>query len=296
MKKNKNNKEKSFLKIFGWIFLIAGILVFVTTLSTYLNWKSKENNYTKQYVYSSEDNLYYDVNNNKILVKKIYNTSDEIIELNLPKQTTAIMYCLKNNINECIYFDMDSTTDQGMLNPFMSIVISLFLTSMGLFFIINEKNKNKDKITSLSNVFVFFVCLFVFGIGLFVWQIYNMINYYNLKNDHNITTATIYSEIYNIGGSNDLYKPVSYYYVDNQKYIYVNDSYINGNLEDNIGKTFDLYYDKNNPNKVSKKENPVNFLMLIVGIAVMAISFPTVFMKKKIEKELEISSYTIFNK
>lgn len=91
------------------------------------------------------------------------------------------------------------------------------------------------------------------GLGLISWQLNNAINYFNLKNNSSVTTATIYSEIYNLGANNDNYKPVSYYYVANQKYVYVSDQYVDGKLNDNLGRTFELYYNKNNPNEVAKK-------------------------------------------
>lgn len=287
---NKSVGKSKVAKIFGWIFLVAGILVFITTLSTYIGWKSKENNYNKQYVYSSYGNLYYENNNDKTYVETIYDTNNEVIELDIPNEKTVIMYCSKDNTSECIYFDMNNPVNQGMLNPFMSIVVTLFLIAIGLFFAINTRVQKDDKgeeKSSLSSIYMFNVFLFVFGAGALIWQIYNAVNYFNLKNNLNVTTATIYSEIYNIGGENDLYKPVSYYYVDNQKYIYVNDSYIDGSLEENIGTTFDLYYNKNNPSEVSKKESPVNILMIIIGIGFVAFSTPFVFFKNKMEKHID---------
>lgn len=287
---NKSVGKSKVAKIFGWIFLVAGILVCITTLSTYIGWKLKENNYNKQYVYSSYGNLYYENNNDKTYVETIYDTNNEVIDLDIPNEKTVIMYCSKKNTSECIYFNMNNSLDQGMLNPFMSIIVTLFLIVIGLFFVINtrvQKDDKEEEKSSLSSIYMFYVFLFVFGASVLIWQIYNAVNYFKLKNNLNVTTATIYSEIYNIGAENDLYKPVSYYYVDNQKYIYVNDSYIDGSLEENIGTTFELYYNKNNPSEVSKKESPVNILMLIIGIGFVAFSIPFVFFKNKMEKRID---------
>ena len=287
---NKNIGKSKLAKIFGWLFIVAGVLVFITSLTTYLGWKAKEENYNKQYVYSSNGDLYYEINDNKIYINKIYNTSDEIIELEIPEQKTVIMYCSNENISECIYFDMNNSVDTGMLNPFLSILATLLLIALGLFFVIKErikKDKKNNEKSSLSSIYMLYVFLLVFGTSLLIWQIYNAVNYFGLKNDNNITTATIYSEIYNMGGGKNSYKPISYYYVDNQKYIYVNDSYIEGKLEDNLGKTFELYYNKNNPSEVSKKENPVNFILIIIGIGFVAFSLPFVFIKGKMEKRID---------
>ena len=287
---NKSVGKSKVAKIFGWIFLVAGILVCITTLSTYIGWKLKENNYNKQYVYSSYGNLYYENNNDKTYVETIYDTNNEVIDLDIPNEKTVIMYCSKKNTSECIYFNMNNSLDQGMLNPFMGIIVTLFLIVIGLFFVINtrvQKDDKEEEKSSLSSIYMFYVFLFVFGASVLIWQIYNAVNYFKLKNNLNVTTATIYSEIYNIGAENDLYKPVSYYYVDNQKYIYVNDSYIDGSLEENIGTTFELYYNKNNPSEVSKKESPVTILMLIIGIGFVAFSTPFVFFKNKMEKRID---------
>lgn len=285
---NKSIGKSKIAKIIGFIFLIAGVLVFIATLSTYLNWKLKEENYNKQYVYSSYGNLYYEMNNTKIYVSKIYNTDLEIIKLEIPNHKTAIMYCSKDNPSECIYFDLNNSVDRGMLNPFMQFLVSLFCFAAGSFLVTDITKKDKKNIENslLSNIYLFYVFFFMVGVGMFTWQVYNSINYFKLKPSNDVTTATIYSEIYNIGKENDLYKPVSYYYVNNQKYIYVSDAYISGNLEENLGKTFELYYNKENPIEVSKKENPINYFILIAGIVFIVFTFPFVFFKGKMEKRL----------
>lgn len=264
-------------------------IVFIVSLSTYGSWKLKEDNYNKQYVYSSYGNLYYENNNDRTYVETIYDTNNEIIELDIPNEKTVIMYCLKENPSECIYFDMNNSVDQGILNPILNIFVTLLLMAMGLFFIMNTRKPKEDteEKTSLNSIYLFYVFLFACGIGVLIWQIYNAVNYFNLKNDLNVTTATIYSEIYNAGAENDLYKPVSYYYVDNQKYIYINDSYVDGSLEDNIGTTFELYYNENNPAEVAKKENPIDIWMIIIGILFVAFSTPFVFFKNQMEKRID---------
>lgn len=290
---NKSIGKSKLAKIFGWIFLIAGVLMYINESSAYLNWKLKEENYNKQYAYSNYGDLYYEMNNTKVYIEKIYDTSGEIIELEVPNQKTVIMYCSKNNMNECIYFDMNTSMDYGLLNPFMFIVINLILIAMGLFLVIKKRVKidehNQEK-ASLDSIYMFFVFLFALGASTLIWQIYSVVNRSSLKNDSNVATATIYSEIYKTGGDDEdrhLYKPVSYYYVDNQKYIYVNDFYIRGYLEDNLGKTFELYYNKNKPSEAYKKEDQVNFLLLFMGIGLVIFSFPFVFFKGKMEKRID---------
>lgn len=116
---------------------------------------------------------------------------------------------------------------------------------------------------------------------MIVYSVTNIINYYSIKKDNNIVNATIYSDIYETGISNEKYKAVSYYYVDGTKYVYVDETYKNGNINDVLGTTQKLYYDSNNPEKVSSKINFVTFIFLIIGIFITIISFLAVFFKNK---------------
>lgn len=290
----ENSKVAKFL---GWFFLIASILVFFTTVGSYLGWKSKESGYMKEYVYSDSGLLVYELNEERIAVEKVFNTNGELIDLAIPNKKTAIMYCSKNNPSECIYFDANNSIDQNMLNPTMGIIVTLFLAASARFLIpkkhFNKKLKKdveKDEYvveTTLKSIHLFFVFLFVVGIVFTIWQVYNAVNYFNLKNNNYVTVATIYSEIYNVGAKKGLYKSVSYYYVDNHKYVYVSDQYEEDNLSDNLGQTFELYYNKNNPSKVSKKKNPINLVVLIIGISFVSVTFPFVFFQKKMSKKID---------
>lgn len=280
-------------KIIGWTFLAAGILNFVSLIPDHIIWKLKEDNYNKQYVYSSGGDLYYEVNNKKIYIEKIYDTSNEIIELEVPDKNTVLMYCFKNNIKECVYIDMNNSLDDALIHPLFYIWMCLVLIWLGLLYVneIEIKRPNKKKVgLFFPSVYVFCLCLFLAGVGLFMCQISNAVDYFSLKNDNYVTTATIYSKIYNISGTKYVYKPVSYYYVDNKKYIYINDSYLDGELENDYGKTFDLYYNKDNPSKVSKKEKPVNFFVMIIGIGLIIFSYRIVF-HPFVSQERLVSAY-----
>lgn len=302
---NKIIGNNGFFKILGYFFLVAGILCSLGIVFPFINWKLRESDYNREYIYSNYGLLYYEKNKENINIEKIYNTDGEVIELNIPDKNTAIMYCDKNQLNECIYFDQNNKVDMNMLNPIMGILITLFFFA-GAFFFLSKKRVNKlvkkdnsgnevimEK-SSLTSIYLLFVWFFVVGIVVVGWQLFNAINYFNLKKDNNIATATIYSEIYSIRaplyhGTTKIeqYIPVSYYYVNNQKYIYINDEYESGTLNNNLGKTFELYYDKNNPNIVSEKTNPINILLLIIGICFIVFSFPLVFFSKKQEKRID---------
>lgn len=282
----KNVGNNKFLKILGWLFLIVGILVFITHMLSFVSWNSKKSNYIKEYVYSEFGTLYYESNGKKVYIQNIYNTDNEKITIDIPNNETVVMYINLENINEGIYFDLDNTVDQSMLNPTISIFVSLFLVAMGLYFVLTGK-ETKENETTTNPLFLFFVFLFLLGSGLIAFQVYDAVNYFNLKSQNNIATATIYSQIYNKGTEKNTYKPVAYYYVDGEKYIYVNDTYEEGTLDDKLGDTFEVYYEKSNPNKVSKKENPIDVLILIIGIGFALFSFPFVFLKHKMEGRIQ---------
>ncbi len=288
MNYNKINKavgKNRGTKILAWIFLIIDIMAFITISFNCIDWKLKENNYNKQYVYSNYGKLFYENNNEEIYVKTIYDTYGKVIKLDIPNEETAIMYCSKKNKSECIYFDMDDSVDKGMLNPFINVVEILLFALIGLLLLPCIKTKKDDKRKKkalLNSIDIFGAFLFILGGLPLVWQIYSAINYYSFKKASNVTTATIYSEIYSKGNEDNMCRPVSYYYVNDQKYIYENYSCVDGNLKENIGTTFELYYDKNNPSRVMKKEISVNIWIVIVGIGLVAFSTPFLFYKVKI--------------
>lgn len=294
-----NNGKKKTIKIIGWIVITIALLVLIVNLTSYIGWKVKSNKYSEQYVYSDEGILYYEKDNQRVYIEKIYNTNDEVIELNIPNEKSILMYCNNNIPSEGIYFDMNNTIDTSMLHPLQPCLISLVIMAIGVPLV-----TSKQKV--FSKLYLAYVFLFAMGTVFTMWQVINGINNVNLKKQENIATATIYSELYNIGtnssggvygslerssGNSDRYKPISYYYVNNQKYIYVNDYYEKGTLEENKGKTFDIYYDKENPNKASKKEGAVNFLILIIGICLMVFAAPFVFFKNKMQNRYNKNSY-----
>ena len=284
----KKETKKSF-KIVGWILIIIGVLVFITNIIPFINLNTKKSNYTLEYVYNDSGTLYYELGNERIYIQNIYNMDNEKITPYIPNNETIMMYIDKNNINEGIYFDLNNTIDKSVLNPALTIFTTLFFISAGLTCILTfeEANGRKHKISSLIPIFIFLIIL---GVGFIGSQVDDSITYFNLKGKNNVTIATIYSEMYNNGqasnkyefGGYESYKPVAYYYVDGNKYIYVNNDYEKGTLEDNLGNTFEVYYDEQNPSKAVKKENPTNILVLIVGIGLVVLfSAPIVALMRK---------------
>lgn len=280
----KKETKKSF-KIVGWVLIIIGVLVFITNIIPFINWNTKKSNYTLEYIYNDSGTLYYEVDNERVYIQNIYNMNNEKLTPYIPNNETIMMYIDKNNINDGIYFDLDNTIDTSVLNPVLIIFSTLFFILAGLTCILTfeEANGREHKIPSLIPIFMFLMLL---GFGFIVSQVGNAINYISLKGKNNVTVATIYSEMYNKGqasneyqfGGYESYKPVAYYYVNGNKYIYVNNDYEKGTLEDNLGNTFEVYYDEQNPSKAVKKENPINILVLVVGIGLVVL-FSTPFVK-----------------
>ncbi len=264
---------KKILKIIIGCFLI---LCSIITLFQTITWQLQKKDYNKEYIYSDFGNLYYEKNNEKIYIEQIYNTYGEELQLNVPNKKTIIMYCYKDKPTEGIYLGMNNTPDARLQYPIVNICVALFILAVA-FFILSKKNKEN----LIYRYYLLYIFSLFIGIVMIVYSVTNIINYYSIKKDNNIVNATIYSDIYETGISNEKYKAVSYYYVDGTKYVYVDETYKNGNINDVLGTTQKLYYDSNNPEKVSSKINFVTFIFLIIGIFITIISFLAVFFKNK---------------
>ncbi|MDD3452795.1 MAG: hypothetical protein PHN42_00760 [Bacilli bacterium] len=272
------------VKIFGFIFLLVGVFILFTICFSSLNWNMKKSNYEKQYISTNNKLLTYEKENQIIYIEKIYNIYNEQISLSLPSNKTAISYCEKNDPTKCIYFDMNNSMEQAILDPIKYIFVSIFLISIGVFFISTVKHKNNPN-TTLNPIFLFSLILFLIGIAIFMYQINLAIKFLNLKSQNNVVDAKIYSEIYNISRNNNMYKPVAEYYVNNQKYIYVSSLYISGTLYKDMNKSIKLYYDIDNPSNALENKNPIDIPLFIISLFFIIITFPVIFMKKQLEKK-----------
>lgn len=269
----------------GWFLVIVGVLNGLNYGNRMLKWNKEKENYNMQYVYSNMGNLEYELNNEIIYIEKIYNTDYEEITLSIPEQKTIIMYCEKDNPSVGIYFDMNNSIDNGILNPMMNLIITFFIIGFGVFFIMFFR---PNVTTSVKSLVLVATAAFLMGTMIFGSEVTSIIKYIDLKSKDNIIEATIYSEIYNgnenPNSENNKYKPVAHYYVDGEKYIYVDKYYINGTLDENLYSTIEMYYDDENPENALKVDNSINILMLIIGMFFMIFTAPFVFFRKKIEE------------
>ncbi len=264
---------KKILKVTIGCFLI---LCSIITLFQTITWQISKKDYNREYVYSDFGNLYYEKNGEKIYIEKIYNTDSEELQLEVPNQKTIIMYCYKNNPTEGIYLGINNTPDARLEYPTINICVSIFILTLALY-ILSKKNKENP----IYRYYLFYIFGLFIGIVMIFYSVTNIINYYSIKNDNNIVNATIYSDIYETGISTEQYKAVSYYYVNDVKYVYVDEIYKNGDINNVLGTTQKLYYNPNNPEKSYSKINFVTFLFLIIGTPITIISFLCVFFKDK---------------
>ena len=278
--------NRKFFKFFGYFFLIITIVILISTLVSVISWNSRKENYTQVYAFCANGQLYYEYNNQRIYIEEIYNTKNEKITLNIPENETVMMYIDKTNKNIGLYLNMDNTGDQSMINPIGQIITGMITLSVGLYFMLTYKEVQENKAT-IKPLVLFFIILFVMGIGVIIFQIYQLVEYFQIKEENHVTTATIYSELYREGTKTDYYQPVSYYYINGKRYIYVSDSFEKGTLNENIGKTFEVYYKASDPNQIVKKGSPMNIPILIAGILLTLFSSPFIFLRKNMKKTIE---------
>lgn len=277
--------SNKFFKVLGKGFVFWAIFIYITSIPDLISWNTKKSSYIKQYVYSDFGTLYYETNGKRVYIQNIYNIDNEKITVDIPDKKTIIMYVDKNNINEGIYFDLDNSIYEGLINPFSTIVPHFILLSVGLMFILMHK-ENKKNICTLKPAFLFALSLFILGMVPIIVQVNNVLDYFNLKKQDNTTNATVHSEIYREHTERESHKAVAYYYIDGEKYIYEEEGYQKGKIDDKIGNTFELYYDEQNPSKTIKKENPINIIILILGILLCSFAFPFVFLRNKMEEKI----------
>jgi len=278
--------------IIGWLFISMGILVLIGSIAFSLSWNIKKNNYNKEYVYNDNGTLYYEKDGNTVNVKKVFNSDNAVVSLNIPNKETAIMYCSKTNNSECLFFEPGNVIVQGSRTPIFGILGSLLLISFGLGFIprkftieeVDEKGELKvikGEGSSIFSAYFFLVFISLLGLVGVVVSLQDAIRYTNLKKENNITVATVYSQLYDGDKINDNDAPVAYYYVNDKKYTFVN--YSSKNVD--LGKTFEIYYDKNNPQKAVKKGESLDVPLLFVGLAFFII--PLIFLPlKKEDREI----------
>lgn len=176
-----------FKKILGYFLILCSVITFAQTIT----WILDKEDYNKEYVYSDSGNLYYETNDEKIYIEKIYDTNEEILQLSVPNGKTIIMYCYKDKPTEGIYLGINNTSDSRLQYPIVNIYVSAFILVLALFIL---RKRNNERF--IQKFYLFYIFLFTVGIGLASYQGASIINYYIAKAENNIVNATIYSDIY----------------------------------------------------------------------------------------------------
>ena len=258
------------------------VLCFIFTTYITIRWIIKMKNYSKEYVYSDSGNLYYEKDGEKIYIDKLYNSKGEDLKLEIPDKKTIIMYCYKDNPKEGIFLDINNTSDSGLQHPIINLCVAIFILAFGLYFLTKKNYSNP-----IYKYYYFYVCFSIVGTVMLVTQISKIVNYNNIKNNYNIVNSTIYSDLYEVGAAGGQYKAVSYYYVDGIKYVYADEIFVDGDINDAIGKTQEIYYNPNNPEEAYGQINSVNKLFIVLGIFLIIISAPSVFFRKLMAERYE---------
>lgn len=111
------------------------------------------------------------------LKEKIYNTNGEILQINVPDKKTIIMYCYKDTPTEGIFLGVDNTPDWGLQYPIINIYVATFIFIVGFYIL-----PKKDKENPVNNFYLFYVYIFLVGVGIICYQIYNIINCFEVNN------------------------------------------------------------------------------------------------------------------
>ena len=130
------NYKKILKVVLGCFLILCSIRVFAQTIT----WQFTKKDYNKQYVYSDNGILSYEMNDEKIYIEKIYNTNGETLEVNIPDEKTIIMYCYKDKPTEGIYLGMNNTEDSRVDHPIMNMYMSAFFLVVAII-ILYKRNR-----------------------------------------------------------------------------------------------------------------------------------------------------------
>lgn len=265
------------------IFLfIGGIFILITSINSYSHWKIDLKNYSKEFVFVDSDNkiLYYENDGEKISVDTIYNSKKEKLSLNMKRYDVAIMYCDKEKVSECIYIGSDDDAMFSKSDLFSNVLGVVILVVLGLCIIgFNTFKKVYNNRFTITGYFLSFI-LAIVGVCLIVYEIYNLNNYYNIKNQNNKTTAAVIGKIYK-PYTDSSYYPVAFYSVDGKFYYYVIEDSIEEDFKDYLGKEFELLYDSKNPSIVISVDYEDGYTFLIVGMLILISALYITFGKQK---------------
>lgn len=251
--------------IFAYAFIIIGLFLIGCSLYSFNNLRIRNKEYTIKYVTIKDGKGTYLVNGEETEVKKFFASDGKKLDISGYNGETIKMYCSKTIGTNCAKLN-DSVDIYYVLR---GIIFALIIISIGVFFRKMYKIRNCNYGTIEPFIFMF-ISIFIFGLYLFVSELYYAIDYMRFSTNSEVVKATVYSNI-------DDYAVVKYS---------VNDRHYSGisatkYSEDLLDKEIDIKYDKNKISSIDKSYNG-NIILLVVGIILSVLSFIGIFFNKTI--------------
>lgn len=286
LKYNNFQKKDGISKIFiiiGYSLLFI-TLIFLFELPGVVRWNLKKDNYTKNYVYSVQGDLYYIADGKINHLEKLYDFSDDELDIEIPDGESIVVFVDNNNVSEGYLYGSYKRSGEMETNLFGYFVLILYLLALSLcpIIAIHEYKKNR---TTLNPVFLLGLSLLIVGIYLLVNFVIDTINRNDIINQNNLANATINSQIYLA----DTYKIenftyVATYKVDGQTYYAEVKRSSDINPEEIIGDNVQVLYDQNDPSKYILKNSSPNYSNLFISIISIILGFIITFFRKNVSK------------
>ena len=128
------NILRKITKFMAYFLLIMGIIAIVLSITRFVSWQVKKENYREQDVYSMGSFLVFFEEGKANYIDNIVDVLGQKKELNLSIGSSVKVYVDKINPNTCIYFDKNNSFDAFVLDPTSDIeIIYLFFASFLLF-------------------------------------------------------------------------------------------------------------------------------------------------------------------
>ena len=237
------------------IIVYAMVLFLIVIVSTNLSIKLDIKNYDKVYGEKVDNKYYYKKDKELIEIKRIKDFYNNKVDSKTIKNV-PLLYC---NKKECLYIDLGDRLEKNNMYPkFIILVVLLIIAILEL---ILYMRKDRPNITKYKALYVIFIIITIWGLGV---ELYNISNYYlTVNKNKNIVVGEV------LGKRNDG-RYVIKYEVNNKLY------YIDSNTKNNT-----IYYKKNDVSKAFNKMNPFSVNLLIIYLFNIAFIIMTQFLKNK---------------
>ena len=150
------------MQIIGWIFLVIGIILFISTSISFFRWMSIQSDYQEVYASNESGSLSYELDGRDYLIKEVLDINGDSYQLNMPDGQTAIFYCQKSQLTTCRYGgNYEDSSVLNLQNPFTSFLVSFFILALAILVISAGRKRNFN---AASGAVVFGVCLCLLGI------------------------------------------------------------------------------------------------------------------------------------